>query len=54
MFDTDDQIGAKAPSIYQQSVVTKAMPIGNLTGMTDAERALLGQWVQSGARTNAQ
>jgi len=25
------------------------MPIGNLTGMTDAERATLGAWIAAGA-----
>ena len=29
--------------------VTHAMPIGNLTGMTDAERATLGAWIAAGA-----
>ena len=46
--DNDEQIRANAASIYQQSVVTKAMPIGNLTGMTNEERALIGQWVAQG------
>ena len=38
-----------AQAIYQQAVVLKAMPMNNATQITDAERALLGQWVQSGA-----
>lgn len=40
-----------AQSIHQQVVVTKAMPIGNLTQMTDEERALIDQWFKSGAKT---
>jgi uncharacterized membrane protein len=27
-------------------VLSRAMPPGNLTGMTDAERALLDRWVR--------
>ena len=38
-----------AQAINQQAVVLKAMPMNNATQITDAERALLGQWVQSGA-----
>ena len=38
-----------AAAIYQQAVVSKAMPMGNATGMTDAERALLGAWFKAGA-----
>jgi uncharacterized membrane protein len=49
MFDTRDQILGRAQQIYQQAVVTKNMPFGNLTGMTQAERDVLAAWVQSGA-----
>ena len=41
VFDTPEQVKAAAPRIHQQTVATQAMPIGNLTKMTDAERALL-------------
>ena len=41
-----------ALSVYQQVVVTKVMPINNSTQITDAERALIGQWFQAGARTD--
>ena len=47
MYDTPAQITAQAAQIYQQSVVLKVMPIGNLTKMTVEERALIGQWYQS-------
>jgi len=47
--DTPERIATRAAKIYQQAVVTRAMPIGNLTGMTDDERAKLASWVQSGA-----
>ncbi len=49
-YDTPLEIQARAPQIYQQSVVTQTMPVGNLTGMTDEERALLGAWVRQGAK----
>jgi uncharacterized membrane protein len=26
------------------------MPLGNTTGMTDAERELLGRWIRQGAK----
>jgi len=44
VFDTDQQIRAAAARIYQQTVVTRVMPIGNLTAMTDDERLLIEQW----------
>ena len=40
-FDTPDQIGARASQIYEQAVVTKNMPLGNLTGITQEQRDLL-------------
>jgi uncharacterized membrane protein len=49
MFDNRDQIVGRAQQIYQQAVVTKNMPFGNLTGITQEERDLLGAWVQQGA-----
>jgi uncharacterized membrane protein len=49
MFDQPDQIVARAQQIYQQAVVSKRMPLGNLTNMTQDERDLLGAWVQQGA-----
>ena len=47
MFDTDQQIVAEAQRIHQQTVATRVMPIGNLTGMTDEERDVLDRWYQS-------
>ena len=41
--------GANAQRIYAQAVATHAMPLGNLTHMTDAERAQLGAWIRAGA-----
>ena len=44
VFDTDEQILADAERIYQQTVVTRVMPIGNLTGMTEDERQVIAGW----------
>ena len=45
--ETRAQIRARASQIEQQAVVTKAMPLGNATGMTQAERDTLARWVRS-------
>jgi len=50
VLDTPERIVAQAQPIHQQTVVLKAMPIGNLTAMTDAERALVDAWFRAGAR----
>jgi uncharacterized membrane protein len=49
VFDTPDQIQSRAQRILERAVTTRTMPLGNLTGVTEAERELLGQWVRSGA-----
>jgi uncharacterized membrane protein len=48
MFDTPEQIKGRADRIRERAVVSKTMPFGNKTGMTDEERALLGAWVEQG------
>jgi uncharacterized membrane protein len=48
--DTPEEIKAQATAIEQQAVQTQAMPLGNVTGMTKAERDLLGRWIAQGAR----
>ena len=30
--------------------VSKAMPLGNVTGMTQSERNVLGRWIRQGAK----
>ncbi|MGE0332715.1 MAG: urate hydroxylase PuuD [Ramlibacter sp.] len=50
--DTPDALKQHAQAVYQQAVVTKVMPMNNSTGITDAERALIGQWFQAGAKVN--
>ena len=49
--DTPDQVALHAQAVYQQAVVTKIMPMNNATGITDAERALIGKWFLAGAST---
>lgn len=44
MFDNEDQILGDAERIYQQTVVTRAMPIGNLTGISEEERLMIDAW----------
>ena len=46
IYDTEHQINKQAVMIHQQAVVSKAMPLGNLTKMTDEERAILDSWYQ--------
>lgn len=50
VLETADDMVRQAETIHQQVVVTKAMPIGNLTQMTDDERGLIAQWYQTGAK----
>jgi uncharacterized membrane protein len=49
MFDTSDQIVGRARDIDQQAVVTRNMPFGNLTNITEDERNVLAAWVGEGA-----
>ncbi|MEI7446867.1 MAG: urate hydroxylase PuuD [Burkholderiales bacterium] len=49
VLDSADAIARQAQAIHQQTVVTKAMPIGNLTQITDAERATIDAWFRAGA-----
>lgn len=44
VFETREDIIRQASVIHQQTVVTKAMPIGNLTGITDQERSMIDAW----------
>ena len=41
-----EQLRAHRDAVYAQSVAGTAMPLANLTGMTDEERALLGAWIR--------
>ena len=46
MLDTDERIMAEAARVHQQTVVTRVMPIGNLTSMTAEERQVIDRWYQ--------
>ena len=45
MLDNDDVISAAKILIYERAVVTKTMPPGNITNMSDAERIILSDWL---------
>ena len=51
-FDTPREIKAWAPRIFERAVATRTMPLANLTGMTDEERALIARWYAGGAPTD--
>jgi len=48
-FDTPEGIARLAERIRVRVVETQTMPLGNKTGMTPAERALLARWIAAGA-----
>lgn len=50
MLQTPDLIRQHAAKVYQRAVQTKDMPLGNMTHMTDEERALIGAWFEGGAK----
>ncbi|CAN5749912.1 urate hydroxylase PuuD [soil metagenome] len=49
--DSAEGVKQHAQAMYQQVVVARLMPMNNATGITDAERAMIGQWFQAGAMT---
>jgi uncharacterized membrane protein len=49
LLDTPANIAANAARVGLQAVTTHAMPLGNVTGMTDAERTRVGAWIDHGA-----
>jgi uncharacterized membrane protein len=50
VLDTPEQIADRADQIRAQAVDSRSMPLGNVTGMTDEERAALGAWIAAGAQ----
>jgi uncharacterized membrane protein len=46
-FDTLEEIESQAAAIQAQAVDSNAMPLGNVTGMTEEEREALGAWLDS-------
>jgi uncharacterized membrane protein len=49
LLDTPARIATLAPQILTQAVVTRAMPLGNVTNITEEERQVLAQWIKAGA-----
>jgi uncharacterized membrane protein len=49
MLDTAEQIKRLAPRIKERAVISRTMPLQNKTGITQAERDLLGDWIDQGA-----
>lgn len=49
-FDTVEEIRSRADRIHAVTVETRVMPLGNLTGMTEEERALVGRWARQASR----
>ncbi|MFN3656301.1 MAG: hypothetical protein ACK4UO_03465 [Pseudolabrys sp.] len=47
VLETVADLKKHAQSSYAQTVETRAMPLGNETGMTEAERAALGRWLKA-------
>jgi uncharacterized membrane protein len=50
MLESPEAIRSHAQAIYQQVVVAKAMPLGNMTNITDDERATIAKWFEAGAK----
>ena len=46
---TPELLLKNAQAVYQQAVVTRIMPMGNSTQITELERAKIGAWVAAGA-----
>ena len=49
LLETVDQMIQWAPRIKARSIDSHDMPFMNKTGMTDEERAIVGQWIAAGA-----
>jgi uncharacterized membrane protein len=50
LLDSYDHASLLAPKIKAMAVDSEVMPLGNMTGMTKAERAKLGAWIAGGAK----
>ena len=48
--DSPEGVASHAQAIYQQAVVTKLMPMNNATNITEAERELIADWFEGGAK----
>jgi len=50
LLHTPTDILFNAQRLYQQVAITRIMPLGNVTQMTDQERAVIAAWVKAGAK----
>ncbi len=50
--DTPERLRAMSTRVWVRAVETRTMPLGNLTGMSDAERDTLGAWLVALRRTH--
>jgi uncharacterized membrane protein len=46
VLEAPDQIRQHMEKIHEQTVKTRIMPFGNMTGMTEEERQVLGRWIE--------
>ena len=49
VLETEDDMLSEASRIARHAVLSRAMPPGNVTGMTDEERAQLAAWLTAGS-----
>lgn len=49
LLHTPADLVQNAQRVYQQVIVTRIMPLGNTTAMTDQERAVIAAWIKAGA-----
>lgn len=45
VLETLDDVRRYSSQVYGQSIASRAMPLGNITGMTDEERDILAAWL---------
>lgn len=50
LLDTEANVIANKQEVMMEAVSTHSMPLGNITKMTDAERAQVGAWISGGAK----
>jgi uncharacterized membrane protein len=50
--DSAANVKLHAQNMYQQAVVTKIMPMNNATGISMAERLLIKEWFETGAKVD--
>jgi uncharacterized membrane protein len=50
--DSPQGVRQHAQAVYQQAVVAKTMPFNNATHITEAERAVIAQWFNAGAKVD--